>query len=317
MKYLSPLFPFLIGWAVILSTESLASISIINGISQLLLFALVVCFPAWRTGRMSYVDIGWPWGVALIGILTWLYSEGNSIRVSSIAVIYILIGGRMGFGALKMWKVGMLYRELPRYEYQKRRWEKAGKNNTALAMQIETILQGLANTSFLAMPAFIIATNSSSTMSIFEIIGVLIWLSAFIMESVADMQKLSFLRRMKKLGKKNQVCNVGFWKYSRHPNYFAEWMVWNGLIIASIPSWTILYEKESLIIWGLLGLGLLLITKLMYNTLVYYTGAIPSEYYSLQKRPGYKYYQESTNIFFPGPNRKDTQNTHTGNSNTL
>ena len=140
-------------------------------------------------------------------------------------------------------------------------------------------------------------------MSIFEIIGILIWLSAFIMESVADMQKLSFFKKMKKLGQKNQVCNVGLWKYSRHPNYFAEWMVWNGLIIASIPSWIILYEKESLIIWGLLGLGLLFISRLMYTTLVYYTGAIPSEYYSLQKRPGYKSYQESTNIFFPGPVR--------------
>ena len=231
-----------------------------------------------------------------------MYGEGNSIRVASIAIIYNLIGSRMGFGVLKMWKLGMLNRELPRYEYQKRRWEKAGKNNIALAMQIETILQGLANSSFLAMPAFIIATNSSRTMSIFEIIGILIWLSAYIMESVADMQKLSFLNKMKKLGQKNQVCNVGLWKYSRHPNYFAEWMVWNGLIIASIPSWIILYEKESLIIWGLLGLGLLFISRLMYTTLVYYTGAIPSEYYSLQKRPGYKSYQESTNIFFPGPN---------------
>ena len=52
----------------------------------------------------------------------------------------------------------------------------------------------------------------------------------------------------------------------------------------------------------ILGLGLLFISRLMYTTLVYYTGAIPSEYYSLQKRPGYKSYQESTNIFFPGPN---------------
>ena len=82
-------------------------------------------------------------------------------------------------------------------------------------------------------------------MSIFEIIGILIWLSAFIMESVADMQKLSFLNKMKKLGQKNQVCNVGLWKYSRHPNYFAEWMVWNGLIIASISSWIILSKISN------------------------------------------------------------------------
>jgi len=303
MKYFAPLFTFLLGLGMLLCTESLLSISITNGISQLLLFGLVVCLPAWRTGRMSYVDIAWPWGVALIGIITWLYGEGDSTRVASIATMYIFIGGRMGFGALKMWKLGMLKTEFPRYEYQKRLWEKAGKHNTALAMQIEVIIQGLANTSFLALPAFIIATNSNNSISIFEMVGMIIWLSAFTMESIADRQKLSFLRKMKALGAKNKVCNVGLWKYSRHPNYFAEWMVWNGLIIASTPSWITLYKKESLFIWGLLGLGLLFVSKLMYTTLVYHTGAIPSEHYSVQKRPEYKSYQKTTNIFFPGPNK--------------
>ena len=300
MKYFYPLFPFLLVWVLLLYTETFASISLINGLSQLLLFALVVCLPIWRTGRMSYVDIGWPWGVALIGVLTWCYAESESIRIMAISVMYILIGARMGLGSLKMWRLGMLDKEFPRYEYQKQRWKRAGKNNTALAMQIDAILQGLANASFLAMPAFIIANNSNSTIAPIEIIGSVLWFGAFIMESIADMQKLSFLKEMKKLGKKNQVCNVGLWKYSRHPNYFAEWMVWNGLIIASIPSWILIYNQESLIIWALLGLSLLWTSRLMYMTLVYHTGAVPSEYYSAQKRPEYKSYQEKTNIFFPG-----------------
>ena len=303
MKYFSPLFPFILGWGLLLFSENLTSISFTNGVLQLLLFALVVCLPTWRTGRMSYVDIGWPWGVALIGIITWLYGEGDSARIATISILYILIGSRMGMGALKMWRLGMLKTEFPRYEYQKKRWKKAGKNNTMLAMQIDGILQGLANASFLAMPAFIIATNSNTTISILEIVGILIWLGAFIMESIADMQKISFLKKMKASGEKNKVCNVGLWKYTRHPNYFAEWMVWNGLIIASIPSWILLYDTESMAIWILLGLGLLFTSRMMYTTLVYHTGAIPSEYYSLKKRPDYKTYQETTNIFFPGSNK--------------
>ena len=303
MKYFSPLFPFILGWGLLLFSENLTSISFTNGVLQLLLFALVVCLPTWRTGRMSYVDIGWPWGVALIGIITWLYGEGDSVRIATISILYILIGTRMGMGALKMWRLGMLKTEFPRYEYQKKRWKKAGKNNTMLAMQIDGILQGLANASFLAMPAFIIATNSNTTISMLEIVGVFIWLGAFVMESIADMQKISFLKKMKASGEKNKVCNVGLWKYTRHPNYFAEWMVWNGLIIASIPSWILLYDTESMIIWILLGLGLLFTSRMMYTTLVYHTGAIPSEYYSLKKRPDYKTYQETTNIFFPGSNK--------------
>jgi steroid 5-alpha reductase family enzyme len=198
-----------------------------------------------------------------------------------------------------------LDKELPRYEFQKKRWSKAGKKNTALAMQIEVILQGLANASFLAFPAFIISTNSSEEISIFEIIGMIIWIISFIMESVADVQKLTYLRAMKKSGTRNMVCNIGLWKYSRHPNYFAEWMVWNALVIASIPSWLNLYPNMSVLIFALVGVGLLLTSRIMYVTLVTYTGAIPSEYYSVQKRPAYKDYQQTTNMFFPGPTKQN------------
>ena len=303
MKYFSPLFLFIAGWILLLFTDKLASVGLINGIMQLVLFAFVVCLPTWRTGRMSYVDIGWPWGLTLIGLLTWFYGEGNAVRVAIVSIAYIFAGSRMGLGALKMWKMGHLKTELPRYEYQKGRWLKAGKTNTALAMQVEAILQGLANASFLAIPAFVIATNPDTAISIFKIVGIIVWLGAFAMESVADMQKLAFLREMKKLGEKNKVCNVGLWKYSRHPNYFAEWMVWNALVVASIPSWLALYQQESVIIWVLLGVGILLASRMMYTTLVFYTGAVPAEFYSLQKRPEYKNYQQTTNIFFPGVNK--------------
>ena len=303
MKYFSPLFLFIAGWALLLLSASFGVISLINGLLQLLLFALVVCLPTWRTGRMSYVDIGWPWGLTLIGVITWLYSDGDSVRVAIVSIAYIFAGSRMGLGALKIWRIGHLKTEFPRYEYQKRRWQRDGKTNTALAMQVEAVLQGFANASFLAMPALIIASNPSSTISVFEIIGIIVWLSAFVMESIADSQKLRFLRKMKTLGEKNTVCNVGLWRYSRHPNYFAEWMVWNGLVIAAIPSWLALYQQESTIIWLLLGVGVLLASRMMYTTLVFYTGAVPAEFYSVQKRPQYKEYQRVTNIFFPGPNK--------------
>jgi len=303
MKYFAPLILFTAGWLLLLLSNSFTFISLINGSLQLLLFVLVVCLPIWRTGRMSYVDIGWPSGLVIIGVLTWLYSSGDPVRVALVSMVYILVGSRMALGALNMWRMGLLKKEFPRYEYQKIRWKRAGKTNTALAMQIDAIYQGLANASFLAVPALLIATNPSGSISALEVIGMLIWAGAYAMESVADMQKLGFLKTMKKAGQKNMVCNVGLWKFSRHPNYFAEWMVWNGLIIAAIPSWLALYEQESLVVWVLLGASLLMASRMMYTTLVYFTGAVPAEYYSVQKRPGYRAYQETTNIFFPGPSR--------------
>lgn len=298
--YFTPLLPFVAGWLLLLVTEQFFALSLVNGVAQLVLFAFVVCLPTWRTGRMSYVDIGWPWGLTVIGILTWIYGEGDSLRVAIVSIAYIFAGSRMGLGAIKLLISGHLDKELPRYEFQKKRWSKAGKTNTALAMQIEAIVQGVANAAFLAFPAFIIASNPSEEISIFEIIGIVIWLASFIMESVADAQKLKFLRAMKKSGARNTVCNIGLWQYSRHPNYFAEWMVWNALVIASIPSWLQLYPNMSVIIFVLLGVGLLMTSRIMYVTLVTYTGAVPAEYYSVQKRPAYKDYQQTTNMFFPG-----------------
>ena len=303
-KYLSPLYPFLFGWALILYSSSFSDLGLINGLGQLLLFTLVVCIPIWRTERMSYVDIGWPWGLVLLGLVSYWLSDGYWLRSLLVSAIVILIGLRMGLGALKMWHMGLLKKEFPRYQYQRRRWEKSGKTNVQLALQVDAISQGLANASFLALPVFIIASNTSSKLSGFELVGLIIWALAFVMETLADIQKLAFLQEMKKQGKQRQVCNVGLWRFCRHPNYFAEWMVWNGLIIAAIPSWWALQSAESTLIWGLIGAGLLFTSRMMYSTLVYLTGAVPSEYYSAQKRPDYITYQQRTNRFFPGPPRK-------------
>ena len=300
MKYFKPFIPFLACWILLFNSNNFQSFALINGIGQLVLFLFVVCIPIWKTGRMSYVDIGWPWGVALIGLIT--YCQINTITLSKTLAItaYILIGSRMGLGALKMWSMGLLKKEFSRYEYQKIRWEKSNKTNTGLAMQVEALSQGLANASFLAIPIFLISVSPSTQLSALEIIGFTIFMLSLVFETIADYQKLKFLKEMKRQNKKNMVCDIGLWKYTRHPNYFAEWMVWNGLIIASIPSYISLFDSEGLWLWIMIGIALLYTSRIMYITLVYLTGAVPSEYYSAQKRPEYKSYQKSTNIFFPG-----------------
>ena len=281
-------------------SNSFQSIAIINGIAQLILFLFVVCIPIWRTKRMSYVDIGWPWGVALIGIIAYCFSDNVTLTKILMVIAYVLIGSRMGVGALRMWSLGLLNKEFPRYEYQKIRWKKSGKSKEKLAMQIEALSQGLANASFLAIPIFLISVSPFTQLSTLEIIGFTIFILSIVFETVADYQKLKFLKEMKRQNKQNMVCDIGLWKYTRHPNYFAEWMVWNGLIIASIPSYISLFDSEIFWLWILLGVALLYTSRIMYITLVYLTGAVPSEHYSVQKRPAYKAYQQSTNIFFPG-----------------
>jgi len=304
MKYFKPFIPFIACWILLFNSNNFQSVALINGLGQLVLFLFVVCIPIWRTGRMSYVDIGWPWGVALIGLMTYCLNDTLTLSKNLIITAYILIGSRMGLGALKMWSIGLLKKEFPRYEYQKIRWEKSNKTNIGLSMQVEALSQGLANASFLAIPIFLISVSPSSQLSPLEIIGFTIFILSLVFETVADYQKLKFLKEMKRQNKKNMVCDIGLWKYTRHPNYFAEWMVWNGLIIASIPSYISLFDSEALWLWIMIGIALLYTSRIMYITLVYLTGAVPSEYFSAQKRPSYKAYQQSTNIFFPGPIKK-------------
>lgn len=276
--------------------ENFQNFLLINLISQIFIFLFIVCLPAYFTNRMSYVDIAWPFGLVAIGIISFFCGDGYLLKKSIISMLYIIAGLRMGIGALILLKKGYLNKELPRYSYQRIRWKKKGFVNDKFSVQYEILLQCFANATFLAIPAILISNNSSQTFSIIEVIGFLVWVIFFFLEHISDLQKQKFLINAKKNNLKNQVCDIGLWKYTRHPNYFSEWMIWNGLIIASFSS---LLLNNSMIVFLGTTISLLYITILMYQTLVFLTGAIPSEYYSLIRRPDYKKYKQTTNMFFP------------------
>jgi steroid 5-alpha reductase family enzyme len=169
---------------------------------------------------MSYVDIAWPWGLVVLGIVNYIYNEGSLLMVLISTSIVSIIGLRMGIGALSLLKRGYLKNELPRYQYQRIVWEKEEKHNTHLALQIDAVTQGLANATFLAIPIFVAGSSDSEALNIIENVGLTVVIISIFLETLADSQKLNYLKQMKIAGLKNQVCNIGLWKYSRHPNYF-------------------------------------------------------------------------------------------------
>ena len=287
-KIKSRLFQFILFslvFYIFFQIENFQNFLLINLISQIVIFLFIVCLPAYFTDRMSYVDIAWPFGLVAIGVISFFCGDGYLLKKSIISMLYIIAGLRMGIGAFFLLKKGYLNKELPRYSYQRIRWKKKGFINDKFSVQYEILLQCFANATFLAIPAILISNNSSQSFSIIEVIGFLVWAIFFFLEHISDLQKQKFLINAKKNNLKNQVCNVGLWKYTRHPNYFSEWMIWNGLIIASFSS---LLVNNSMIVFLGTTTSLLYITILMYQTLVFLTGAIPSEHYSLIKRPDYK-----------------------------
>ena len=96
--------------------------------------------PGYRTGKLSYVDIAWPWGLASIGVLTLMFGTGSPWRRNLIGITFLFIGGRMGIGALDLWFKGFFSRqEFPRYDYRKLIWKAEGYEDTTLELQIEIL----------------------------------------------------------------------------------------------------------------------------------------------------------------------------------
>lgn len=290
--------PYLVILGLLLNISLLASFALSNLLVQLLIFLFLVIIPAWHTGRMSYVDIGWPLGLLLIGVQVLLFSPEFTIRSLLIAGMYIFAGGRMFIMAIIGWRMGYLNQELPRYQYQRLRWQRRGWQEKP-ALLYEVASQGLANMSVLALPAILMTTNTNPNLSWLELVAFGLWLVAFCIEFIADAQKVRFAVRMRQQGRKRETCKQGLWRFSRHPNYFAEWMVWNALVLASIPSLLALIEQAMLWTVVLLAIALAYLSYIMYVVLTHYSGAIPAEYYSVQKRPDYADYQKHTPMFFP------------------
>ena len=187
--------PYFFFFYFIYQVEIFKEMLLINGLLQLLLFLVVACIPAFLTKKMSYVDIAWPWGLVLIGILALLLGTGYKPRIYLVAGMYLCSGLRMGIGALILLKKGHLNSELSRYNYQRRRWDKAGYKNLNISLQYEIMIQCFANITFLAVPAILMSANSSSSLSILELIGVSLWAIWFLLEHISDLQKQRFLKK--------------------------------------------------------------------------------------------------------------------------
>ncbi|KAK6127639.1 hypothetical protein DH2020_038618 [Rehmannia glutinosa] len=97
------------------------------------------------------------------------------------------------------------------------------------------------------------ASDRNPSLEAADIIGWIMWALGLIVETIADQQKLTFKNSPESRGK---WCDVGLWKYSRHPNYFGEILLWWGIFVAATP---VLENAEWLVIFGPIFLTLLLL----------------------------------------------------------
>lgn len=225
-----------------------------------------------RYKNTSIVDMFWSLGLLVAGVV---YLSNGVLLTRS-----LIVGLLLGCWALRLSGYIWLTRvkrhsQDRRYEEISAQWKLSKAMGYFFNYQFQGLLIWLISTVFM-----VIADQLTQFPSIYDVIASVLVLSGIIGESISDLQLLKF--RSLYPGK---VCNVGLWWYSRHPNYFFDWIVWVGFSTFSIGE-----------INGCIGLIAPLLLYIIFN---YVTGPITERVSIQTKGQAYIDYQRITPMFFP------------------
>ena len=226
--------------------------------------------------NVTIVDSLWGLGFVLIAWLTYSVSEGYGGRKLLIAILVTLWGLRLSaYLSWRNWGKG----EDPRYGG----WRKKSGDRFWFVSLIKVfILQAF----FMWVISLSIQIGQLSatpvTLTWLDVIGSVVWLTGFIFEAASDWQLAQFKSDP---ANKGRVMDRGLWAYTRHPNYFGEFLVWWGvfLIALSTPN----------------GWLTILSPIIVSAVLLKMTGIPLTEKALIDNRPGYSDYVKRTSAFVP------------------
>lgn len=223
------------------------------------------------------VDIFWSYNFPVIAVILYGLAPGWETRLILICAMVVIAGGRLGTH-LAGRILAHLRDEEPRYAQLRKEWSPNAERKFFFFFQF----QGVSNV-LLAVPFFLIAMNTTVGLSFFEWAGFILWFISVTGEAIADRQLADF---KKDPGNKGQVCQTGLWYYSRHPNYFFEWLMWVSYFIFALGS-----------PYGYLGV---ISPAIILYLLLKVTGIPATEEQSMRsKGDKFRAYQKSTSVFVP------------------
>lgn len=253
---------FLLGWAVVAALQG----------------ALYLRQRATRDATL--VDAGWAFSLALLAVVYATLAPGGLehrlligilASVESIRVGWLVVG-RLGKG------------EDTRYAALRERWRARGREQVSFAVFFQA--QALVAV-VLSIPFLLASFNDHDGLQPLEWLGAALWIVAFGAEWLADRQLAVFKADP---GNSGQTLRAGLWRYSRHPNYFFQWLTWVAYALIALPA-----------AYGWLGL---IAPALMLISILFVTGIPPSEEQALRSRgDDYRRYQRETSPFVPLPPR--------------
>ncbi len=238
-----------------------------------------------KSGNSGWVDVSWTFGVGGAAFLAALYPltqeswpPWRPLAVAGLAAIWSL---RLGLHIVARTR---LEGDDPRYHALAEQWQSESRRRMLWFLQQQAAVGAL-----LAISIGLAAHNPDPSLRIQDGIGLLLLTGALIGERVADAQ----LRRFKAADHGRQaVCDLGLWHWSRHPNYFFEWLAWLAYPLIAI-------DLSGYNPYGWLAVAA---PALMYWVLVHVSGIPPLEAHMLRTRGEvFRAYQRRTRPFLPLP----------------
>jgi len=229
-----------------------------------------------RIANAGIVDVGWAYGLGLIAILYGTLGKAAALPRLTFTAMILLWSGRLGTHLFRR-VVGKP--EEGRYRQLRKQWSTGAAWKFLLFFEAQAILDVA-----LSLPLLLVCSDSTVPASLrpAQVAGIAIWGIAIAGETLADAQ----LGRFKRRSHPNEVCREGLWNYSRHPNYFFEWLVWVGWALFAQPA------RLGWLAWSAPLLMLFFLLRL--------TGIPATEQQSLRsKGEAYAEYQRTTSPFIP------------------
>jgi steroid 5-alpha reductase family enzyme len=229
----------------------------------------------------SLADVGWC--IGLIAVVLWYVTQatGENERKVLVAALAVIYAGRLGLHVLLDRVLGKA--EDARYRRQREEWGASA----GWVMFGYFQLQAIAAVGF-SLPFLVVIQNPWPPFALTELLGGLLWLIAVSGEAVADWE----LARFRAVpSNRNRVCRDGLWFYSRHPNYFFEWLHWWTYVVMAIgaPGWPLTLIGPVVMGWALFKI----------------TGIPLAEAQAVARRgEDYRRYQQTTSCFVPWPPKR-------------
>lgn len=231
-----------------------------------------------RTRNAAIVDVGWALSLPILALWhAWRPGVGGSGWL--IAVLTTIWGLRLA-GYLFVSRV-MVSHEDGRYSDLRRAWGPSAGWKFFVFFQAQAVLAVI-----LSLPMWL-AARSGRAIGVPEVTATALWVVALAGETIADRQLARFRSEAVNRGR---VCATGLWAYSRHPNYFFEWLVWvsYAVFVSAAPFGWLAWTAPALMLYFLFRV----------------TGIPATEAQALRSRgEAYRRYQETTSVFVPWPPR--------------